>query len=53
MKPVKQMELLESEVQMMEKPAKRVNIVSLRLVKESPLMYQTEPSVVLKTATNC
>jgi predicted site-specific integrase-resolvase len=40
MKPVKQMELLESVLEMKKKPAKRVNIVSLKLVKESSLLYK-------------
>ncbi len=39
-KTVKQMELLECEVEMKKKSAKRVNIVSLKLVKESSLLYK-------------
>lgn len=40
MKPFKQMELLEGEVEMKKKPTKRVNIVSLKLVKEISLLYK-------------
>ncbi|MCT2537259.1 hypothetical protein NYQ66_16065 [Aquibacillus koreensis] len=36
-KEVKQLELLEGEIVMKHKPAKRVNIVSLKLVKETSL----------------
>jgi DNA repair protein RadC len=36
----KQLELLEGGVEMKEQPAKRVNIVSLKLVKESSLLYK-------------
>jgi DNA repair protein RadC len=39
-KPIKQLELLEGEVEMKKKSAKRVNIVSLKLVKESSLLYK-------------
>ncbi|WP_413300383.1 hypothetical protein AA0X95_18405 [Bacillus sp. 1P10SD] len=35
MKPVKQIGLLEIDVEMKKKPTKRVNIDSLKLVKES------------------
>ena len=40
MKPVEQLELLEGSVEMKKLPAKRVNIVSLKLVKESSLLYK-------------
>jgi DNA repair protein RadC len=36
----KKLELLEGGVEMKRQPAKRVNIVSLRLVRESSLLYK-------------
>jgi DNA repair protein RadC len=36
----KQMKLLEGGVKMKNQPAKRVNIVSLKLVKESSILYK-------------
>lgn len=36
----KQLELLEGEMKVKDQPAKRVNIISLRLVKESSLLYK-------------
>ena len=36
----KQIELLEEGIEMNTKPAKRINIVSLKLVKESSLLYK-------------
>ncbi|WP_412896366.1 hypothetical protein [Bacillus sp. 1P02SD] len=37
----KQLELLEGEIEIMKKqPAKRVKIVSLKLVKESSILYK-------------
>ncbi|MFZ3591558.1 hypothetical protein ACOI1C_20610 [Bacillus sp. DJP31] len=39
-KSIKQLELLEGEVKMKKKPAKRVNIVSLKIVKEHHLDYR-------------
>lgn len=38
--PIKQLELLEGEIEIKKQPAKRVNIVSLKLVKESSLLYK-------------
>ena len=40
LKPMKQLELLEGGVEMKKQPAKRVNIVSLKLVKESSMLYK-------------
>lgn len=40
LKPMKQLELLEGGVEMKKQPAKRVNIVSLKLVKESSILYK-------------
>lgn len=39
-KPIRQLELLEEEVEMKKQPAKRVNIDSLKLAKESSLLYK-------------
>ena len=36
----KQLELLEGGIEMKNQPAKRINIVSLKLVKESSLLYK-------------
>lgn len=36
----KQLELLEGKIVMKNQPAKRVNIVSLKMVKEASLLYQ-------------
>ncbi len=40
MKPIIQLELLERRVEMKKQSAKRVNIVSLKLVKESSILYK-------------
>ena len=39
MKPMKQLELLEGGMEMKKQPRKRVDIVSVKLVKESSLLY--------------
>lgn len=40
LKPMKQLELLEGGIEMKKQPAKRVNIVSLKMVKESSSLYK-------------
>ena len=40
MKPMKQLDLFEEGVEMKKQPTKRVNIVSLRMVKESSILYK-------------
>ncbi len=39
-KPMKQLELLEEGVEKKKQHAKRVNVVSLKLVKESSILYK-------------
>lgn len=40
MNPMKQLELLEGGIEAKKQPAKRVNIVSLRMVKGSSILYK-------------
>ena len=49
---MKQLELLEGGIEMKKQPAKRVNIVSLRMVKESSILYKDRRINPLKMDTN-
>ena len=40
LKPIKQLGLFEGGMEIKKQPAKRVNIVSVKLVKESSMLYK-------------